>query len=111
MEEVNKNENMLKIKDIREENSNSFDEDLEKIDLEYNELKDLVGLPIPKKDEDDQLITKSEKKEKDNLLNILEKLSTTLKDEEKYSINRIYEELLNKEDITKRELKTDKMNV
>ena len=107
MEEVNKNENMLKIKDIREENSNSFDEDLEKIDLEYNELKDLVGLPNPKKDEDDQLITKSEKKEKDNLLNILEKLSTTLKDEEKYSINRIYEEILNNEDITKRELKTD----
>ena len=70
MEEVNKNKNSLKINDIKEENSNSLDKD--SIALEYNELKDLVGVPNPKKDEDDQLITKSEKKEKDYLLNILE---------------------------------------
>ena len=99
MREDNEDEKNLNLNDSED------DLELKNIDLEYNRLKDLVDLPDPNKEEETPLLTKSEKKEKDNLMKILDNLNNTLKAEEKLSINKIYEELLNNEDITKRELK------
>ena len=86
-------------------NDTEEDEELKNINLEFNRLKDIADLPDPNKEEETPLLTKTEKKEKDNLMTILDNLNNTLKAEEKLSINKIYEELLNNEDITKRELK------
>ena len=62
-----------------------------------------VGEDVPlKEDKNDKQITKEEKDEKNSLKNILKSLYKNLDRNEKESINDVYGEYLNNEDITKR---------
>ena len=83
-----------------EEKDNLIDEEEEKKD---NLEKGNIGEDVPLKDfKQEKIITEEEKDEKESLKNILKSLYNNLNRNEKESINDVYGEYLNNEDITKR---------
>ena len=83
-----------------EEKDNLIDEEKEEKDNSKN-LK--IGEDAPlKEDKPEKTLTKEEKEEKDSLKNILRSLYNNLNSNEKESINDVYGEYLNNEDVTKR---------
>ena len=63
-----------------------------------------------KDEENVKLISDSEKEEKNHLINILKRLETDLEKNNNESINDVYEEYLNNEDLTKRNIKMNTKN-
>ena len=63
-----------------------------------------------KDDENVKLISESEKEEKNHLIKIFKRLETDLEKNNNESINDVYEEYLNNEDITKRNIKKNTKN-
>ena len=73
------------------------------IESENENENELIG--ENKDDENVKLISDSEKEEKKHLINILKRLETDLEKNNNESINDVYEEYLNNDDITKRNIK------
>ena len=72
-------------------------------EIESENENELIG--ENKDDENVKLISDSEKEEKKHLINILKRLETDLEKNNNESINDVYEEYLNNDDITKRNIK------
>ena len=77
-------------------------------EIEKENENELIG--ENKDDENVKLISDSEKEEKNHLINILKRLETDLEKNNNESINDVYEEYLNNDDITKRNIKTNTKN-
>jgi len=77
-------------------------------EIENEHGSKLLGEKID--DENVKLVTDSEKEEKKHLINILKRLEADLEKNNDESINDVYEEYLNNEDITKRNIKKNTKN-
>ena len=81
--------------------------------MKENEIENEHGSKLlgeKKDDENVKLVTDSEKEEKKHLINILKRLEADLEKNNDESINDVYEEYLNNEDITKRNIKKNTKN-
>ena len=83
----------------------------EKNEEENNDLKCVGSIKDHKinliDDENEQLISKQDRKEKNHLIRILKRLSKDLDRDKNETINNVYEGFLNNDDITKREIKSE----
>ena len=83
----------------------------EKNEEENNDLKCVGSIKDHKinliDDENEQLISKQDRKENNHLIRILKRLSKDLDRDKNETINNVYEGFLNNDDITKREIKSE----
>ena len=93
-----KNENL-------QENNGKIEEQFENKIKEKEKVEKIKIEAIQDDNEDKELISIEDKEEKKRLVDIIDRLKEDLDSEEYESLNQIYEQYLNNEDITKRNIK------
>ena len=78
--------------------------EIKKAQLEFEKFLEEIK---PKDDEEEILISEEDKKAKSDLKNIFERLQKDLDNKKYESLNQIYEQYINNEDITKRNIKSN----
>ena len=105
-ESEEKNENLiddtLEQNKKKEEEEEKDEKEKEKEDKKNEEVKLLI-----ENDENKELITQEDKDEKSDLLKIMQRLEVDLVSDEYETLNQIYGQYINNEDITKRNIKQD----
>ena len=97
VENHDENDNIQKNEVLIEEDSNSDEEDEEKFESSHDK----------EKEEQVNLISEEEKKEKKDLLKIFRRLEEDLESDKFETLNQIFGQYINNEDITKRNIKPD----
>ena len=97
VENHDENDNIQKNEVLIEEDSNSDEEDEEKFESSHDK----------EKEEQANLISEEEKKEKKDLLKIFRRLEEDLESDKFETLNQIFGQYINNEDITKRNIKPD----
>jgi hypothetical protein len=85
---------------LEENDAKAGEEFIDEIRVEENE--DKIKIKDQENNETKELISKEEKEEKKRLVDIIDRLKEDLDSEEYETLNQIYEQYLNNEDITKR---------
>ena len=102
--EILNNDNLIEDENIKQEEKFIKDDfKIEIIEKEENEEK--TKKIDDEDDENTKLISEEEKKEKTDLYHIFKRLKKDLKSKEYETLNQIYENYINNEDITKRSIK------